>query len=255
MRNFRDAKLKKGGSLFGCLNYCCTAMGQVLSYPLPLYSMHFFSWRILGTLLLSFDLSSLFSSATLLCNWPWSKLLENLQRLLWTSILQPLSSKTQLEAITNRLDFVELLIGNGDAFFELSQKLEKLPDLEFLVATCLVQIPKFGTQCGSAEKCQTLITKILGLKKAVCKVEEMHSALARLEDKSGNCLLLQLFREALKNPLIDEMRSKIDMVLDDAAGTSGNGVRFLRLLHHAIRSAYSVRNKLGRQHKFRGVSQ
>ena len=51
----------------------------------------------------------------------------NFQRLLWTSILQPLSSKTQLEAITNRLDFVELLIGNGDAFFELSEKLEKAP--------------------------------------------------------------------------------------------------------------------------------
>ena len=27
------------------------------------------------------------------------------------------------------------------------------------------------SQCGSADKCQTLITKILGLKKAVCKVE------------------------------------------------------------------------------------
>jgi DNA mismatch repair ATPase MutS len=167
-----------------------------------------------------------------------------LQRLLWTSILQPLSSKTQLEAITNRLDFVELLIGNGDAFFELSEKLERCPDLEFLVATCLVQIPKFGTQCGSAEKCQTLITKILGLKKAVCKVEEMHSALARLEDKSGNCLLLQLFREALKNPLIDEMRSKIDMVLDDTAGTSGNGVRFL---FRFVASCLSIRLFCARQ--------
>lgn len=150
-------------------------------------------------------------------------ILSKLQRLLWTSILQPLSSKTQLEAINNRLDFVELLIGNGEVFFELSDKLEKCPDLEYLVATCLVQIPKFGTQCGSAEKCQTLITKILGLKKAVCKVEEMHSALARLE--SGNCLLLELFREALKNSLIDELREKIDMVLDDTAGASGNGVR------------------------------
>jgi len=33
------------------------------------------------------------------------------QRLLWTSILQPLSSKTQKDAINNRLDFIELLIG------------------------------------------------------------------------------------------------------------------------------------------------
>ena len=76
------------------------------------------------------------------------------QRLLWTSILQPLSSKTQKEAINNRLDFVELLIGNGQAFFELSDKLPKCPDLEYIVASCLVQIPKYGTQCGSAEKCQ-----------------------------------------------------------------------------------------------------
>ena len=123
---------------------------------------------------------------------------------------------------------MELLIGNGEAFFELSDKLEKCPDLEYLVATTLVQIPKYGTQCGSAERCQTLITKILGLKKAVCKVEEMHAALAQLGDQPGN-LLLQLFREALKNPLIEELQGKIDMVLDDNAGSRSNGVRALAL--------------------------
>ena len=41
--------------------------------------------------------------------------------------MQPLFSKTQLGAITNRLDFVELFIGNGDALFELSEKFAKAP--------------------------------------------------------------------------------------------------------------------------------
>ena len=151
------------------------------------------------------------------------------QRLLWTNILQPLSSRTQQDAINNRLDFIELLLGNGDAFFELSGKLPKCPDLEYIVASCLVQIPKYGTQCGSADKCQTLITKILALKKAVCKVEELHGALASLDDKAVSnvstqkCTLLHLFREALSSPLIEEMRGKIDMVLDDTAAGGGGG--------------------------------
>ena len=105
--------------------------------------------------------------------------------------------------------------GNGDAFFELTEKLPKCPDLEYIVASCLVQIPKYGTQCGSADKCQTLITKVLGLKKAVCKVEEMHDALASLDatkTSTEQCLLLDLFREALKSPLVEELRGKIDMV-------------------------------------------
>jgi len=36
VRNQRDAKLKKGGSLFGCLNYCRTTMGQVCAPSLSL---------------------------------------------------------------------------------------------------------------------------------------------------------------------------------------------------------------------------
>jgi DNA mismatch repair ATPase MutS len=44
------------------------------------------------------------------------------QRLLWTNILQPLSSKTQKEAINNRLDFIELLLRHQDSFYELSDK-------------------------------------------------------------------------------------------------------------------------------------
>jgi DNA mismatch repair ATPase MutS len=76
--------------------------------------------------------------------------------------LQPLSSKTQKDAINNRLDFVELLMANSEGFFKLSRTLPQCPDLEHIVASCLVQIPKYGTMCGSAEKCQTLITKILG---------------------------------------------------------------------------------------------
>ena len=57
-----------------------------------------------------------------------------------------------------------------------------MPDLEYIVASALVQIPKNGTICGSAEKCQTLITRVLGLRKAVIKVQELHSALESLDD-------------------------------------------------------------------------
>ena len=72
-----------------------------------------------------------------------------------------------------------------------------------------------------------MITKVLGLKKAVCKIEEMHAALASLDDTNKPCALLQLFREALSSPMIDELRSKIDMVLDDSSASSaGNAVSF-----------------------------
>ena len=72
-----------------------------------------------------------------------------------------------------------------------------------------------------------MITKVLGLKKAVCKIEEMHAALASLDDTDKPCALLQLFREALSSPMIDELRSKIDMVLDDSSASSaGNAVSF-----------------------------
>ena len=120
-------------------------------------------------------------------------------RLLFLALLRPLLVSTArllfihqnfpaqwlpLVQARNREGVHELLLGNGDAFFELSGKLPKCPDLEYIVASCLVQIPKYGTQCGSADKCQTLITKILALKKAVCKVEELHGALASLDDKA-----------------------------------------------------------------------
>ena len=66
----------------------------------------------------------------------------------------------------------------------------------------------------------------IGLKKAVCKVEEMHNALALITNSqtNGKGVLLELFREALSNSCIVELRSKIDMILDDAAaGGSGSG--------------------------------
>ncbi len=61
--------------------------------------------------------------------------------------------RTQKGAINNRLDFIELLLGNGDAFFELSARLPKCPDLEYIVASCLVQIPKYGTQVSARVEC------------------------------------------------------------------------------------------------------
>jgi hypothetical protein len=60
------------------------------------------------------------------------------------SLHQPLSSVTQLDTIIQRLDFVEMMLGSKDAFFAVVQHLTKFPDLEYLTATALVQVPKFN---------------------------------------------------------------------------------------------------------------
>jgi hypothetical protein len=60
------------------------------------------------------------------------------------SLHQPLSSVTQLDTIIQRLDFVEMMLGSKDAFFAVAQHLANFPDLEYLTATSLVQVPKFN---------------------------------------------------------------------------------------------------------------
>jgi len=53
-----------------------------------------------------------------------------LQRLLRTSLLQPLASITQLSTINHRLDFLELLIRSEKSFFAIGERLPNFPDLE-----------------------------------------------------------------------------------------------------------------------------
>lgn len=57
------------------------------------------------------------------------------QKLLRTSLVQPLSSTTQLATIMARQDFVNLLIQSEEAFFDLSEMLKGFPDLELICAT------------------------------------------------------------------------------------------------------------------------
>ena len=66
----------------------------------------------------------------LLTDWPLQK-----QKLLRTSLVQPLSSTTQLATIVARQDFVNLLIQSEEAFFDLSETLNGFPDLELISAT------------------------------------------------------------------------------------------------------------------------
>lgn len=98
-----------------------------------------------------------------------------MQRLLRTTIIQPLSSITQLSTIKQRQEFVEVLIQSEDVFFELADRLPNFPDLEQVVATTLCTIPKQGW--NSVEGCQTLINKILDLKQSLHSIDSILSAI------------------------------------------------------------------------------
>jgi len=97
------------------------------------------------------------------------------QKLLRTTIIQPLSSTTQQGTIIARQDFVDLLIRSEDAFFEISEKLKGFPDLELICATTLCTISK--DYQGTVEGCQSLITRILGLKSSLDSIPPLLEAL------------------------------------------------------------------------------
>lgn len=64
------------------------------------------------------------------------------QRLLRTNMLQPLSYLSSGK-IQERLDFLEILLKNEEAFYEISEKLPPFPDLEYIVTATLVQVNPF----------------------------------------------------------------------------------------------------------------
>mmetsp|Transcript_42797 Transcript_42797/g.107121 ORF Transcript_42797/g.107121 Transcript_42797/m.107121 type:complete len:876 (+) Transcript_42797:142-2769(+) len=141
------------------------------------------------------------------------------QKLLRTTILQPLSSTTQHTTIMDRQDFVDILIRSEEAFFDISERLTGFPDLELMCATTLCTISKqdFAT---SIEGCQTLITKIIALKRSLDSIPPLLDALQNLAEEST---LSRSFTAALSSPRITAIRTEIDKVLDDSFMGGGGG--------------------------------
>lgn len=84
--------------------------------------------------------------------------------------------------------------------------------------TALCTIPK--DIHGTAEGCQTLITKILGLKSSLDSIDPLLDAMEKLTD---DCALSTSFKSALSTPRIRAIRDEISQVLDDNLCGGGGG--------------------------------
>jgi len=147
------------------------------------------------------------------------------QKLLRTTILQPLSSTTQHTTIMDRQDFVDILIRSEEAFFDISERLSGFPDLELMCATTLCTISKQDFAV-SIEGCQTLITKILALKTSLNAIPPLLDALRNLAEE---CTLSRSFIAAFSSPRIAAIRAEIDKVLDDTHVSGGGGGKTLNV--------------------------
>ena len=141
-------------------------------------------------------------------------------RLLRVNVLQPPSN---IETVEMRLDAIEELVLNEEGLSTITSSLTSFLDVDHL---CAIQFISHGDTLTDEKSCQQAIGNIILLKTSLDLVPVMREAFTKFNEGEGprNPLLAQIL-ENLSNPVIEEMRQRIDEQINEKVKMGSNSIQ------------------------------